>query len=437
MEENNIKDLTDEEIRNIKTQYNKAKDILEKINTLSLRYDVAFKSLDTRNQDLERISVDSKERFTTIENLKTEAFSSASEIKSSLEKTQISIDQINDGLQKFENIKGKIESRNGEIDNLVVTANSLKSDIENVKTTAQAKLTEISNQFTQIQDKITKMQEAYNSFVAIHTRITEPKTGLQAILDQSVELQKQANLTFSDIKSFHEQSKKLFEQIKINKSETDKIKLEAKKVLEEINLDQEEVKKITALITDTGFEYAFQKREKILRWSSLVWLIILLASIGGLVWMLYVLFGDFFKDSNRAIPESAVIIFRFALTSPLLFMIGIAIKQYGDERNLNEKYAFKASIAAVIRNHSKFLIEIKDRSGEEIAGFVRETLCNVYSEPYEKGINPKEIQKDLKSALNKKDSNIKLDEIISSTKELKDLIPDNDILKNVLKLFSK
>lgn len=432
MEENNIKDLTDEEIRNIKTQYNKAKDILEKINALSLRYDVVFKSFETRNQDAEKISNDTKERFTTIENLKTEAFSSASEIKSSLEKTQISIEQINDGLQKFENIKGKIESRNGEIDNLVATANSLKSDIENVKTTAQSKLTEINNQFTQVQDKITKMQEAYNSFIAIHTRITEPKTGLQAILDQSVELQKQADLTFSDIKSFHEQSKKLFEQIKINKSETDKIKLEVKKILEEVNLDQEEVKKITALITDTGFEYAFQKREKMLRISSIAWLIIFMLGIVGLAFMLFSLFKD-----SVGIPELQVVIYRLTLTSPLLFLIGVAIKQYGDERNLNEKYAFKATIAAVVRNHSKFLIEIKDEAGEEIAGFVKETLSGIYSEPYEKGINPKEIQKDLKSALNKKDSDTKLDEIISSTKELKDLIPDNDILKNVLKLFSR
>ena len=43
--------LTDEELRQIKTQYNKAKDLLEKIISLNVRYDAAFKAFEIRNTD--------------------------------------------------------------------------------------------------------------------------------------------------------------------------------------------------------------------------------------------------------------------------------------------------------------------------------------------------------------------------------------------------
>lgn len=426
--------LTDEELKNIKTQYNKAKDLLDKINSLNIRYDAAFKAFETRNVDVEKISTDARDRFLAIENAKNESSTFLSEIKANLEKTQTSIQQINDGLQKFENIKGKIEGKDGEIENLVATANSLKTDIENAKATAQQRLTEIDVQFTQAQEKITKIQEAYNNFTALHARIIEPNTGLQAILDQSVELQKQSNATFAEIKSFNEQSKQLLEQIKGNKSETDKIKDEVQKVLEKINFDKEEVKKITALITDTGFEYAFQKREKMLRFSSIVWLIIFVLSVTGLALMLYF----FFKDKT-SIPELQFVIYRFTLTSPLLFLIGVAIKQYGDERNLNEKYAFKATIAAVIRNHSKFLTEVEKEAGGENAGFIRETLGSVYNEPYGKDFSQNDLKEELRSILDDNDSDkkTKLENLFSKAKELKELIPDDATLKSVVELISK
>ena len=408
--------LTDEELRNIKTQYNKAKDLLDKISYLNIRYDAAFKAFETRNVDVEKISTDARDRFLAIENAKNESSTFLSEIKANLEKTQTSIQQINDGLQKFENIKGKIEGKDGEIENLVATANSLKTDIENAKATAQQRLIEIDAQFTQTQEKITKMQEAYNNFTALHARITEPNTGLQAILDQSVELQKQSSATFAEIKSFNEQSKQLLELIKGNKLETDKIKVEVQQVLEKINLDKEEVKKITALITDTGFEYAFQKREKMLRASSSVWLVIFVLGIGGLALMLYLLFKDI-----AGVPELQVVVYRLTLTSPLLFLIGVAIKQYGDERNLNEKYAFKATIAAVIRNHAKFLTEVEKEAGEKNAGFIRETLSSVYNEPYGKGFSQNDFKKELKSILDDKNSDkkTKLDNLFSRAKELR------------------
>lgn len=52
--------------------------------------------------------------FGTIENAKNDSATFVAEIKSNLEKAQSSITQIDEGLRKFENIKGKIEGRERE-----------------------------------------------------------------------------------------------------------------------------------------------------------------------------------------------------------------------------------------------------------------------------------------------------------------------------------
>ncbi len=433
----NEDNLNPEELRELKTQYNKAKDILEKINSLSIRYDAAYKAFETRSIDVEKVATDVREKAVLIENSKDESAKLVTEIKGNLENIQLSISQIEAAAIKFEGIKGRIEGKEPEMDALLLTAKGLRDDINKAKNSAQQKLTDIDALFVQVQAKITQMQKAHESFVGVHAKITDSNTGLQAILDQSVDLQKQSNSTFAEIKSFHEQSKKYLEQAEVNKTETDKIKTAAQESLLQINLNRDEVKKITALITDTGFEHAFQKREKMLRWSSVVWLIILLLSIGGLVYMLYVLFNGYFDDLNK-IPEASVILFRFTLTSPLIITIAIAVREYGNERSLNEKYAFKAAMAAVIRNHTKFLIEVDEVAGNENAQFIREALGGIYDEPYETGIKAKEIRQDLKIALEKNDIRGKtgVAKILDEAKELRSLFPDETI-KAIIDLVAK
>jgi hypothetical protein len=434
MDEKDLPNLSPEEIRDLKTQYNKAKDILEKINALSIRYDAAFKAFETRNIDTEKVANDIREKAVTVESVRDEATKLLTGIKIDLEGIQATIDKIDKSSVEFEGVKGRIAGKEGEMDALLSAAKGLRDDVEKAKITAQQRLTEIDGQFAKIQEKIAQMQDAYESFVAVHAKITDPKTGLQAILDQSVDLQKQSSTTFAEIKSFLEQSREYLETIKVNKTETDEIKQEAQKSLEQINLNKAEVEKITALITDTGFADSFQKRAKALRNASYIWLAILVLAIGGLAWMLieYLL-------NVQGVPELSVLLYRVTLTSPLLFLIGISVKEYSNERSLNEKYAFKATIASVMRSHSKFLNEICEKKDMDNALFTRNILNALYVEPYEKGFDVKEIKNQIKSALEERNDikKTKLRESIVLAKELKELIPDSDSLKSVIELLIK
>ncbi|MEK7091562.1 MAG: hypothetical protein AAB900_01100 [Patescibacteria group bacterium] len=432
MEEKDIQNLSPEEIRELKTQYNKAKDILEKVNALSIRYDAAFKAFETRNIDLEKVSGDIRDKSVLIENSRNQASDLVVKIKDDLEKIQASITKIDAASVEFEGVKGRIAGKDGVMDAILSASKGLKDDIEKAKTTAQQRLLSVDEKFAQVQDIVTKVQEAYQGFLVIQAQIAAPNTGLQAILDQSVELQKNTSGLFGGIRTFHEESKSYLEQIKTNKTESDDLKEQVKQSLVKVLSDQEEVKKVTALITDTGFANSFHKREKILRWSAGLWLVVIAISLGGLAGFLYYSFRDI-----QGVPELSLILYRLTLTSPLLFLIGIATKQYGNERVLNEKYAFKATIATVIKKHMDFLIEVKDKVSLEDSQFIRETLESIYNKPDEEGLKSKEI-KELKTLLHEKDPKSNLSEILGDIKELKELFPgDSNTLKSVAELFIK
>jgi predicted nucleic acid-binding Zn-ribbon protein len=426
--------LGPEEVREIKTQYNRAKDVLAKINDLYVAFELAQTKFNLKKDEIEKISNDARERFGTIENAKNEAAVLVADIKSNLEKVQVSISVIDDGLRKFENIRGKIEGKDGEIENLVSATNGLRTDIENAKATALNHLKEIEAVLSRAKENITSMQEAYESFLVIRGKITDDKGGLEAILNQTKDLQKKSNDVFSEIKSFHENSKKYLEQIEANKNLSDELREKIGQALSGAETDRSEVSKITQLIADTGLADAFRKRERMLRITSGIWLAILLVSIGALAWMLY----SFFGNLNLAnIPELRVIIFRFVLTSPLLFLIGLATAEYGKERALNEKYAFKATVAAVMRSHSQFLIELSKDAGQENSDFMRTTIGSLYHELDSKDAHTKEETASKSAAEKDSDNKMKSTDFVARVKELKELVPEPGLLKDIVDLFLK
>ena len=441
-DENNNIDLSPDELRSIKSQYNKAKDILEKVSALQVKFEATQATLAPKQIEIEKISNDARERLGTIENAKNDSATFVAEIKSNLEKTQTSISQIDEGLRKFENIKGKIEGKEGEIEALVQTANNLRTDIETAKTTATQRLAKIDELLGQVQEKITQIQTAYNNFVAVNAKITDQNTGLGAVLAQVQDLQKKATSVSTEIQSFRDQSQKYLLEIEGNKKKSEQLRDDIQKSLDIATEKRTEVEKIADLITDTGFANSFQKRAKLLRRNSYIWLAVFLLGIIGLAIFLYFVFDvkDILSHNGGEIPKWESLLYRLTLTSPLLFLIAFAIRRYGNERELEEKYSFKATVAEVMRNHADFLIQkIKEKGtdGDTIT-FIRKTIERLYSEPYEKAIDWKKIknEKEKVELLNgsKKE---KTENFLSFTKELKELVPDENLLKSISDLFLK
>jgi len=421
--------ITPEEIAQLRAQFDKAKTLLEKITELHMQYETAEATLKNNVGNLEKINADARGYLSSIENAKTESANSITAIKSDLEKATAALSTIESGLNEFATLQGEVKGKGREIDTLLNAATSLHNDIDGLKKTAQQRLQNIEDLLAQVQSKIDQMQKAYEGFLVVHGKITDEKTGLEVILASATNLQKKSNALFVEIQSFRDESNKYLEEIKTNKAASDKLRSEIEANLQVTKEKRSEVEKITNLITDTGFANAFQEREKMLRITSLVWLLVFVLSVLALtVILLYVFNG------HDSVPELSVLLYRITLTSPLLLLIGFSIRQYGNERKLNEKYAFKAVRAVVIREHTDFLIEELKRTDEATAEFIRNSMVGLYSEPFDSKSSKTTSTKNTEENSN---AGFGLDEILSTAKELKETVPDNDTLKSIVSLFTK
>lgn len=291
------------------------------------------------------------------------------------------------------------------------------------------------------------MQSAYEKFLEIKWKIEDEETWLKAVFSDIQNMQKKSIILNKDIQSFRDDSNSLLEDIKSNKESSDSLKLQIESTFktskDTTNANIEEIKKITALITDTGFANSFHTQSKKLNKSLIFWWLVIILSLVGLSFLLYKLFTDTANNETNLLSlEIWMILYRLSLTSPLLFLIGFSMNQYGRVSNLNNKYQFKATIASSISHHIIFL---KDEFDNEVNiwEFAKEIFTKIYKEPYK--INDDKKIKNIQEKLDNLSKNTKelkkqdfdIDKILKSTKELKDLFPNEAILTKVIEFLNK
>ena len=449
-QDNNYEELKREhevlkqELEQIRADYNKAKKLLTNVQSFSEKFDELKQSLEDEEDGVEanvQWTVDNKnkvEKFKEeVENLKTQSQNALDELNNNLAKVKGNIESMQNAYSEFTEIKGKITGVDGEINELLSNSRNLKTNIESAKNEAQQTLETIKNTLSEVQQKIQNMTTAYENFLKIQAKIEDEKTGLKPIFDEVQAIHKKSNELKKQIDAFKEESIKNLDAIKANKQTSDKIKGEIEVNLQESSANKEEIEKITGLITDAGFANAFHQRAKSLFWGYVVWGAIFGVGVIVLIILIYLLF---IKGSDGQIPELKNTIYRLTLTSPLLFIIGFAMRQYRKERDLNEKYAFKATTATVIRNHIEFLLDKFGDQKDEVVKFAAETFRTIYKEPYQEETPSSAYKKLAKELKKKKDDGLiaddtNINELIKSVKELTTLVPDESTLKKILNLF--
>lgn len=436
-QENNNSEELKKELESIRTEYTRAKRLLQNIQEFGDRFEQLKTSLEDENNGVDANTQWIRDRVKEIEASKESAQTFLAEISANLQKVKENVGSMQVAYAEFTEIKGKSRGVNGEIDSLVNSARSLQKDIERIKTESQQTLENVKNIFGEVQQKISDMQSAYQEFLTIKSKIDDENTGLQAIFNGVQDLDKKARTLHQEIQTYKAESKKLLDEISGNKKSSDELKIEIEKNLKQTQENTDEIRKVTDLIVDTGFANAFQKRAKKLFVGYVTWGVILGVGVFALGVLIYVLF---IKGSDGQIPELKNIIYRLSLTSPLLFLIGFSMRQYGKERDLNEKYEFKAATAIVIRNHIKFLLETFDNN-EEVITFAISTFRTIYKEPYKDDLRPldRKAEKEVKKAQQTGaiDAGANLNEVVASIKELTSLIPDEETLKKVFDIFIK
>lgn len=421
-----------EELKKIREEHAKARRLFNSINEYYAKFDEIKRKLADDDDGLEANFEWVKNKKEEVDATKASAQSALSEIATNLQKVKENIQAMQAAYNEFSEIKGKVSGRGEEIEGLLASAKKLKEDIERTKTDAQQTLESIKKSFNDIQTKIQEMQKVYEDFLQIKGKIEDENTGLEAIHNSFQDLQKKSKAIFDEIKSFRDESNKLLEKIKKDKEEASTMKTDIIKNLKSSEENRDLISKLTDLITDTGFANSFQQRAKKLFWSYFFWGAVFILSVLVLSYLLI----HFLGSMNGDIPETKIIIYRLTLTSPLLFLIGFSMTQYKKERDLHEKYSFKATTATTIRNHVEFLTVVFE-SKTEILEFIKATFTTIYKEPYEThDVTEKRIEELLKKRTDSAEP-IDIKGITNAIKELKKLIPNESLLEKVIGIFIK
>lgn len=278
-----------------------------------------------------------------------------------------------------------------ELENKLSKATEILNSIEN-------KLTETENNRQQSAATLTTLNENYNSAITLinQTRddlakVTElravaldPENGLESLLSKITSTHKLADELKQEISTINLESKSQGEKIKKDAgdssrhlSQMEKSNVQAQKLLKDLD-------KTYQLAINTGLAGSFDERKKkiqeefVNRWAKNFNISMSLLSVLAIFVLLSSLFINGFT-------LEWLTIFRLALLSPLIFYTGYVAIQYGKERRLLEKYAFKAAVAASIESYTTILTtNFGSKVNEkEILRFVLNSMNLVYSEPHE------------------------------------------------------
>lgn len=150
-----------------------------------------------------------------------------------------------------------------------------------------------------------------------------------------------------------------------------------------------DAKKTLSLVTTGSLSSVFLQRSSDRQKSRKNWA---KAIIGAVVLLAFAIVVAVFIVANdiKDADGPSVWVLKLALLTPFVYVLYFVTKQYSHERDLEEKYAFKALVSQTIQNYTKLLRDefINGRKKniesieEKIVDFTVESLKGVYKEPY-------------------------------------------------------
>jgi len=427
------------EIEQIRVDYNSAKGILKKVTDLGSHFEELRGLLDDEEKGVQKNYDWVKGKKDEIDILNEQSRIALDAITGNLQKVEANIESMQTAYSEFTEIKGKISGVSGEIETLLSTARSLQKDILTTKESSLEVLESIKETFEGVTEKIKDMQTAYQEFLQIRSKIEDKDGGLEAIFNSVQAINKKSTTLFKEIQTFRDDASAHVKAISENKTQSESIKNQIKENYDFSEKKKKEIAEATGLIIDVSFAETFKRRQDeiekgLYSWYS--WRNIFLASVILLVAVVILPFTPWVDFGKLAGVE--LFFNRIFYTSPLLFLIAFSSIQYSKERDLAEKYAFKAASSAAIRSHIDYLKQQFPVDDEKkILSFSKATFETIYKEPYKTHDSLKEkiklLEKQLKNE--QKREIVDVDQLVASAKELRELFKDETLLQKVVNLL--
>ena len=191
--------------------------------------------------------------------------------------------------------------------------------------------------------------------------LTDLEKKQEKVTQQQNDIDKQIELANTNIQEFETNSKEKIDSIQSG--------------YDSVSANVDEVRKMMGYITDGTLSHSFNERKKIIERNEKKWMWISIVSLVLLIAWICIIF--IWLSANTGIVWADILINGIKAT-PLVFAFGFAITEYSKERNLQEEYAFRESVAATL---TAYLNQLDGEISEEQKGLLTSTVEKLYTKP--------------------------------------------------------
>lgn len=328
--------------------------------------------------------------------------------------------QLADYKNKFTDLETELENiKTSYADNFKILNTQYTEIIDKYENDVEAKLEVIREKISNTTDLLNNKQNEFNDFIADNktnyekqyedlktlvsqykSSTTESLTSIKARLDEATEnsekikqIESQAKVFKDNLDGYIQNMTSKTEEIEVKtqqyKSETDNIINTNKALTEEI---KEQLQKATGV----SLFHMFQQRKMALEKNQGWWLGGVIASIIALV-----CFSWWIISSLQSVPQNGNIdwfkdaIFKFTLSTPVIYLLYFLTDRYTKLRRLIEEYAFKSAISLALTPYFDLVKGLDDETQEKDKDFLIAVIGNIFKTPTDKVFRTKEGQFDL------------------------------------------
>jgi uncharacterized coiled-coil DUF342 family protein len=290
------------------------------------------------------------------------------EVQKLIDQARVKYGELEQEFNKFNDLRADLETKAQGIRNFYSGAENKSASFDSLIAEIQGKKQEIEISRVKIDETKQEIDGYYQKFNELRTQLDDDSNGLEANFEWAKEKREEINKKYEEVLKIHTNSENLLKQLEDIKNEGEKVKQETAKL-------KEEVAKWLELISDSSRYNKFNERKKQLMIESYVWMGLVILGFLGLSIFIYEIFknanGDFITSLNKSI-----------YTTPIVFFLLWATKNYSDIRGYLERYSFKAILSVSLSSYLELLEGKFGKDCKELEKFSFESIRKIFIEPY-------------------------------------------------------
>lgn len=294
------------------------------------------------------------------------------EIKNLLINAKQKFSELEAEYVNFTDLKNKLKEKIEKIDTLMSSSQTKSQEIVTLLSSVNTTKQDVDFSHQRINVLKSEIEEFYTIFTVLKTKIEDPVNGLQSAIDWSQIKKDEISKSYEEIIKIQTNAENLKTEVE-----------EYKNIIEKYKLESDEFKKSIAetlnFVTSSSLTSSFIERRDAIKKSTNIWLGLTIMSTVFLG--IAVLYIYYLQVKNQG-GQDWHAWYRYLFTSPVVYLVYISSKNYNLERDLQEKYAFKAVLSTSLESYIKLLKDKFPEDKDKLLNLTLDTIDKIYKEPY-------------------------------------------------------